>query len=105
MDCRECGRRVERAYRFCPWCATPQRRKLTEFFAPHRRDHGRALRVSWYLSDDPHVRFSVWNDRGVADGAVSLDEQEARRLGQMLTQRSGRPRAAAIERIIRSLVR
>ncbi|HMI30055.1 MAG TPA: hypothetical protein VK490_10115, partial [Gaiellaceae bacterium] len=37
-----------------------------------------------YLTDDPHVRFSVWNESGVAEGAVSLDEREAGRVARFL---------------------
>ena len=63
--CSGCGGKVESSFRFCPWCAAPQRRKLTEFFAPHPEiegDQGRALRVSRYLAPDAlrHVRFSIW---------------------------------------------
>lgn len=75
---------MEAAYRFCPWCAAPQRRKLVEFFRAHPRDEGRALRVSRYLTDDPHVRFSVWSADGVAEAAVSLEEDEAARLAAFL---------------------
>ena len=77
--CRSCGENVEGEFRFCPWCATPLRRKLVDFFQPHERDHGRALRVSWYLDDDPQVRFSVWDESGRAAAAISLDEAEAKR--------------------------
>ena len=56
-----------------------------EFFAPHPRDAGKALRVSRYLTDDPHVRFSVWDD-GVARAAVSLDEAESTRLARFLAR-------------------
>ncbi len=77
--CGGCGRTIEARYRFCPWCAAPQRRKLVEFFRAHPRDAGRALRVSRYFGDEPHVRFSVWDD-GVAQAAVSLEDAEARRL-------------------------
>jgi len=76
---------MEAAYRFCPWCAAPQRRKLVEFFRAHPRDEGRALRVSRYLTDDPHVRFSVWSAEGVAEAAVSLEEDEAARLAAFLS--------------------
>ena len=76
---------MEAAYRFCPWCASPQRRKLVEFFRAHPRDEGRALRVSRYLTDDPHVRFSVWSADGVAEAAVSLEEDEAARLAAFLS--------------------
>src|SRR5919109_2312850 len=82
--CKRCGGRVEERFRFCPWCAAPQRRKIVEFFAPHPRDAGKALRVSRYLTGDPHVRFSVWNESGMAEGAVSLDEYEAGRLARFL---------------------
>ena len=89
MRCRTCGIDVEAAFRFCPWCAAPLRRKLVEFFPAHARDQGRALRVSWYFDDDPHVRFSVWDEDGRAAAAVSLTESEARRLGHLIVRRSG----------------
>lgn len=82
--CRQCGTEIEERFRFCPWCAAPQRLKLTEFFAAHERDRGKALRVSRYLGEERHVRFSVWDEQGVAEAAVSLDEPEARRLARFL---------------------
>src|SRR4051812_17977570 len=88
--CAHCTGPVEEEHRFCPWCAAPQRRKLVEFFLPHPRDVGKALRVSRYLGDEPHVRFSVWSEQGVVEGAVSLDEAEAERLASFL--RAGTPR-------------
>lgn len=81
--CGRCGCSVEATFRFCPWCAAPQRRKLVEFFRPHPRDAGRALRVSRYYGEEPQVRFSVWED-GVAQAAVSLDEDETDRLTAFL---------------------
>jgi hypothetical protein len=82
--CVRCGGELEERFRFCPWCAAPQRRKIVEFFSPHHRDAGKALRVTRYFSEDPHVRFSVWNESGVAEAAVSLDEQEAGRVARFL---------------------
>jgi hypothetical protein len=82
--CKRCGGDVEERFRFFPWCAAPQRRKIVEFFSPHPRDAGKALRVTRYLTEDPHVRFSVWNEGGVAESAVSLDEREARRVARFL---------------------
>src|SRR5947199_10785466 len=79
--CGGCGREIEASFRFCPWCAAPQRRKLVEFFRAHPRDAGRALRVSRYYGDEPQVRFSVWDD-GVAQAAVSLEDEEARRVAE-----------------------
>ena len=102
--CAECGGELEAAYRFCPWCASPQRRKLVEFFRAHPRDQGKALRVSRYLTEDPHVRFSVWSPDGVAEAAVSLEEDEAERLGAFLAASQVR-RPGAVERVLSYLVR
>ncbi len=90
VACRQCGGSVEEAFRFCPWCAEPLRSKLVEFFRPHplvESDAGRALRVSRYLgptAQERHVRFSVWNEEGRAEAAVSLDEGEALRLARFV---------------------
>lgn len=100
--CRECGGELEAAYRFCPWCAAPQRRKLVEFFRAHPRDLGKALRVSRYLTEDPHVRFSVWSADGVAEAAVSLEEDEAERLAAFLAAPSPAPRST-VERLLARL--
>src|SRR3954452_6216453 len=84
-ECSGCGGPVEATFHYCPWCSTPQRRKLVEFFRSHadvEGDQGKALRVSRYFgSSEPerHVRFSVWNETGRAEAAVSLDEMEAQR--------------------------
>jgi hypothetical protein len=102
--CVECGGELESAYRFCPWCAAPQRRKLVEFFRAHPRDAGKALRVSRYLTEDPHVRFSVWSPDGVAEAAVSLEEDEAERLGAFLAAPQVR-RPGAVERVLSYLAR
>jgi hypothetical protein len=97
--CSHCEGPVEARFRFCPWCAAPRRRKLVEFFFPHAAiegDRGKALRVSRYLgvAGDPcHVRFSVWNEDGVADAAVSLDEDETARLLEFLGEPRQRPRS------------
>jgi hypothetical protein len=81
--CSACGTEIEARFRFCPWCGVVQRRKLVEFFRPHPNSPGRALRVTRYLADDPHVRFSVWED-GVARAAVSITDDEAERLADYL---------------------
>lgn len=94
MSCVQCGQQVEPAFRFCPWCGSAQRRKLVEFFRGHDDlDHGRSLRVSRYFrtpDQDPHVRFSVWNEDGVAQAAISIDDEEAARLGTLLAPRPAR---------------
>ncbi|MDX6487369.1 MAG: hypothetical protein QOF43_2522 [Gaiellaceae bacterium] len=83
--CAACGRDCEARFRFCPWCGAEQQRKLAEFFKPHANSPGRALRVSRYYGDDSQVRFSVWDD-GVARAAVSLDDEEARRLALFIAK-------------------
>jgi predicted amidophosphoribosyltransferase len=100
--CPRCGNDLERTFRFCPWCGEAQRRKLVEFFRAHPRDAGRALRVSRYFGDEPQVRFSVWDQSGVANAAVSLDETEALRLAQFLT--ATQPRRARLRERLRTLV-
>jgi hypothetical protein len=87
--CAGCGKDVDERFRFCPWCGATQRRKLVEFFRPHPNSAGRALRVSRYTGDEPQVRFSVWDD-GVAQAAVSLDEEESRRLAAFLAATAAR---------------
>lgn len=84
---------------FCPRCAAPQRLKLTAFFAAHERDRGKALRVSRYLGEERHVRFSVWDEGGVAEAAVSLDELEARRLARFLGAETA-PARTALRRLL-----
>jgi hypothetical protein len=104
VSCRRCAGALEPTFRFCPWCAAPQRQKMVEFFRPHPHDAGRALRVSRYFGDEPQVRFSVWDD-GVAQAAVSLEEDETMRLTRFLELRppSARRGAARLEDGIRRL--
>jgi hypothetical protein len=102
VTCRQCGESLDEAFRFCPWCAAPLRTKLVEFFPAHtlvESDAGRALRVSRYLgptAQERHVRFSVWDEEGTAEAAVSLDEGEALRLARFVSGTcSSRARPAA----------
>lgn len=87
--CRGCERDLEDSFRFCPWCAAPQRTKFVEFFASHPyvpQDAQKALRVSRYLGDEEQpaqFRLSIWDGSG-ATAAVSLDDDEASRLGAFL---------------------
>jgi hypothetical protein len=95
--CARCGSSVGDAFRFCPWCAAPQRLKLVEFFRTARfEEPDRLLRVSRYLHDDleeRHVRFSIWHDARV-DAGVSLEDDEAERLGRFLLDTAPQPRSA-----------
>lgn len=98
--CAACGGSVERQYRFCPWCAAPQRLKVVEFFRPHpgiARDRAKALRVSHYFGgseEDRHVRVSLWEETAPTArvaAAVSLDEAEAARLAHFLADPADAP--------------
>ena len=84
QECTHCGGSIEERFRFCPWCAAPLRLKLVEFFAGTGDDGGKALRVSRYFTEG-HVRFSVWDERGVAEAAVSIAADEADRLAGFLS--------------------
>jgi len=83
-QCRACGRATEAEFRYCPWCATPQRRKLVEFFRGADQNSRKAIRGSRYLPER-RVRFSIWDESGTARAAVSLEEEEAARLGAFVT--------------------
>jgi len=107
MGCVHCGREVEPAFRYCPWCGAVQRRKLVDFFSGHPLlDPHRSLRVSRYLptrDQEPHVRFSVWDEHGEARGVVSLTEAEAERLAAFLRPvRHSQRLRDALERIVHS---
>jgi hypothetical protein len=69
-QCSGCGEVVASVYRYCPWCATPQRRKLVEFFRGADGDSRMALRVSRYLPEE-RVRFSVWDESGKARSGLA----------------------------------
>jgi hypothetical protein len=105
--CRHCGNGVEDRFRYCPWCATQQRSKLVEFFAPHPdvpADQHKALRVSRYFGsyDQPsQFRFSIWHG-DAADAAVSLTDEEAARLGAFIAPIYS-PRKPLIEQLRESL--
>lgn len=96
-SCAQCGGEVAVEHRFCPWCSAPQRLKLVRFFRPHaaiEADRGKMLRVSFYVGapgDEQHVRFSVWNEEGVAEAAVSLSPAEARRLAAFVVNPCASP--------------
>jgi hypothetical protein len=99
--CRECGGETKEEYRYCPWCATPQRRKLVEFFRGIDVSPVRALRVSRYVPER-RVRFSVWDETGRVRAAVSLDEDEAARLADFVAPSE---RKASLLDDVRSFVR
>jgi hypothetical protein len=101
--CTRCGDSVGDAFRFCPWCAAPQRLKIVEFFrARHTEDTHKALRVSRYLHDEldeRHVRFSIWDDDRV-QAAVSLEDDEAARLACFLLDSAPPPQRSGLRDLV-----
>lgn len=91
--CAQCSAELDVSFRFCPHCGHAQRAKLVEWFRADKRIGDGALRVSVYLTEPQHVRFSIWKD-GVAQSAVSLDPPESAKLASFLRsvahQRGGR---------------
>jgi hypothetical protein len=102
VHCPQCGGETVGAYRYCPWCAAPQRRKLVEFFLGADADEHKALRVSRYVPER-RVRFSVWDETGTARAAVSLDEEAAARLAEFVAPPHA-PRSSMLDDL-RALVR
>jgi predicted amidophosphoribosyltransferase len=89
MVCRSCGQPIEREHRFCPWCATPQRRKVVAQFPPHPdvEASGRGLRVSRYLDPadgPPHTRVSIYGADGRVACVVALDDRSTTDLARFL---------------------
>lgn len=85
-ECGSCGSMFDRLFRYCPWCGVVQRLKIVGYFQALPfvdSDQTRGLRVSRYLGQPGHVRFSIW-DAGEVSAAMSIDEQQARRLTTFL---------------------
>lgn len=81
--CEGCGRTVEDEFRFCPHCGAALRVKVVEHFSPAPGLGDAWLRVSAYLQQPQHVRFSIWKD-GEAQAATSLAPAEVQRLAEFL---------------------
>lgn len=81
--CGSCDGEIRDEFRFCPHCGVPLRTKIVEYFAGHPEVGDGGLRVSLYLTQPRHVRFSIWRSEH-ADAAISLDPQETQRLARFL---------------------
>jgi len=81
--CSRCSRDLAEDFRFCPHCGAAQRSKVVEYFRGHQDIDDGWLRISAYLTQPLHVRLSVWRDER-AESAISLDPDEAHRLGRFL---------------------
>lgn len=98
--CVTCRGEVQDEFRFCPHCGTPQRVKIVEYFHGHPDVGDGGLRVSLYLGEPRHARFSVWHGEE-AEAAISLGPAETHRLARFLLASPGEARS----RIARVLAR
>jgi hypothetical protein len=98
--CAGCAGEIRDEFRFCPHCGTPLRTKIVEYFSGHPEVGDGGLRVSRYLTQPRHVRFSIWRSER-AEAAISLDPEETERLGRFLLATAPSPR----RRIARMLAR
>lgn len=111
VRCSVCEGELSDRFRFCPWCAAPQRLKLVEFFRSSPEvepDRRQALRVSRYVGaglEPSHTRFSVWDETGRAESAISLAPDEAERLARFLTisPSDGPPRRTLLDRVLEAV--
>jgi len=92
---------LEDRFRFCPHCGKVQRKKIIELFRGHPDVGDGWLRVSHYLGEQEHARFSVWHG-DEAEAAVSLDPEEMRRLGRFLLS-APEPERGRIARVLARL--
>ena len=100
--CSACRGEVRDEFRFCPHCGKAQRRKIVEHFRGHPDVGNGGLRVSLYLGETQHARFSVWHG-DEAEAAISLDPQEMTRLGRFLLAAVPADRGGRIARVLSRL--
>ena len=86
--CGSCDGEVRDEFRFCPHCGTALRTKIVEYFSGHPEVGDGGLRVSLYLTQPRHVRFSIWRSER-AEAAMSLDPEETQRLARFLLATKG----------------
>ena len=92
-SCVQCSRGLANEFRYCPYCGAVQRSKIVEYFRGHPEIDDGDLRVSAYLTSPRHVRFSIWRSQQ-AEAVISLDPDQAHRLGRFLL--GGRPETRPI---------
>jgi len=98
--CARCSHELADDFRFCPHCGAAQRIKVVEYFRGHPHIDDGGLRISAYLTEPRHVRMSVWRDSR-AEAAISLDPDEAHRLGRFLLSITPR-RDGTVRRALRA---
>ena len=98
-SCRGCGGAVQDDFRFCPHCGKAQRTKIVEYFKGHPEVGDGGLRVSLYLTEPQHARFSVWRGEE-AEAAISLDPHESARLAGFLQSATRHRTSSFVSRVL-----
>jgi len=98
--CGSCSTEIADGFRFCPHCGAAQRSKIVEYFRGHPEIGEGGLRVSAYLTSPRHLRFSIWRHES-AESAISLDPDEAHRLGSFLLSATPRRDRSLVGRSLR----
>ena len=101
-SCVRCSRELADEFRFCPHCGAVQRSKIVEHFRGHPDLDDGWLRVSAYLTTPRHARMSIWRD-GHAQAVLSLEPDEAHRLGSFLLSITPRRDVLGIRSSLRAL--
>ena len=89
-------------FRFCPHCGKSQRTKIVEYFQGHPEVGDGGLRVSLYLTEPQHARFSVWRGEE-AEAAISLDPHESARLARFLRSTTTHRHSSFVSRVLSRL--
>jgi hypothetical protein len=93
---------VQDHFRFCPHCGKSQRTKIVEYFQGHPDVGDGGLRVSVYLTEPEHARFSVWHSEE-AGAAISLTPEESARLARFLLSAPRHRRPSLVSRVLSRL--
>jgi hypothetical protein len=101
-SCRACGGEVQDHFRFCPHCGKSQRTKIVEYFQGHPDVGDGGLRVSVYLTEPQHARFSVWHGEE-ADAAIALDPPPSARLARVLVSATRHRHPSLVSRVLARL--
>jgi len=93
---------VQDDFRFCPHCGKSQRTKIVEYFQGHPEIGDGGLRVSVYVTEPQHARFSVWRGEK-AQAAISLDPQQSARLARFLLSATRHRHSSLVSRVLARL--
>ena len=82
--CKQCGGSIGQAFRLLPVVLPRRSARSSSSSSPARAPSPARRCGSRATPASGHVRFSVWDESGVAEAAVSIDDEEAQRLAAFL---------------------